>query len=98
MQRATNCLKANNTTREKLLESVVLAYKNYHVAILERIKGIQHEIYRKIHADNGGNQFDMPHSGVRKRQRDGDDPCDRLVPAELYNSAQAAYLALKDIL
>ena len=40
----------------------------------------------------------MPHSGVRKRQREGEDPCDRVVPGELYNSAQVAYLALRDIL
>jgi transposase len=98
MQRATNRLKAQNTSREKLLEAVVEAYNNYDVAILERIEGIQHEIYRRILADSGGNQFDMPHSGVRKRQREGEDPCDRAVPGELYNSAQVAYLALKDIL
>ena len=98
MQRAANRLKAQNTSREKLLEAVVEAYKNYDVAILERIEGIQHEIYRKILADNGGNQFDMPHSGVRKRQREGEDPCDRTVPRELYDSAQVAFLALKDIL
>ena len=98
MQRATNRLKAQNTSREKLLEAVVEAYNNYDVAILERIEGIQHEIYRRILADSGGNQFDMPHSGVRKRQREGEDPCDRVVPGELYNSAQVAYLALRDIL
>ena len=68
--------------------SVVLAYKNYDVAILERIEGIQHQIYREILAGSGGNQIDMPHSGVRKRQREGGDPCDRVVPTELYQSAQ----------
>ena len=67
-----------------------ISEQNYDVAILERIEGIQHEIYRRILADSGGNQFDMPHSGVRKRQREEKDPCDRVVPGELYNSAQVA--------
>ena len=98
MQRATNRLKAHNTTREKLLESVVSAYNNYDTDILERIEGIRHEIYRKMLANSGGNQFDMPHSGVRKRQREGDDPCDRVVPTELYDAAKVAYLGLKEIL
>jgi Mor family transcriptional regulator len=67
--RLTNRLKAKNTTREKLLECVTTAYNNYDVAILERIEGIQHEIYRQIMIDAGGNQFYMPHSGVRSRQK-----------------------------
>ena len=75
-----------------------ISERNYDVAILVCIEGIQHEIYRRVLADSGGNQFDMPHSGVRKRQREGEDPCDRVVPGELYNSAQVAYLALRDIL
>ena len=98
MQRATNMLKASNTTREKLLESVKLAYKNYDPLILERIEGIQHEIYRRVLENDGGNQFDMPHSGVRKRQKLGHDPCDRDVPAALYQAAQAAYMGLLDVL
>ena len=81
-------------TREKLLESVNIAYRDYDTDILARIEGIQHEIYRRILSDDGGNQFDMPHSDVRKRQRAGSDPCDRDVPNELYHSALAAYLAL----
>ena len=98
MQRATNMLKASNTTREKLLESVKLAYKNYDPLTLERIEGIQHEVYRRVLENDGGNQFDMPHSGVRKRQKLGHDPCDRDVPSALYQAAQAAYMGLLDVL
>jgi hypothetical protein len=88
-------LKASNTTTEKLLDAVEIAYKDYDVDILERIEGLQHEIYRQILIDSGGNQFDMPHSDIRKRQRAGADPCDRDVPKALYEKAQIAYLALK---
>lgn len=66
--------------------------------ILERIEGIQHEIYRRVLEDDGGNQIDMPHSGVRKRQKLGLDPCDRDVPFALYHAAQAAYMGLLDVL
>ena len=55
-----------------------ISERNYDVAILVCIEGIQHEIYRRILADSGGNQFDMP----RKRQREGEDSCDRVVPGE----------------
>jgi hypothetical protein len=98
MQRAANRLKALCKTREKLLESVRLAYVEYDPLMLERIEGIQHEIYRRVLIDEGGNQFDMPHSGVWSRQNRGEDPCDRVVPNDVYNKARIAYLALKDIL
>jgi hypothetical protein len=60
---------------------------------VQNIEGIQHEIYRCILKDNGGNQFDMPHSGVRDRQNSGDDPCDRIV-----RSAKKACSTYRDIL
>ena len=82
-------LKASNTTREKLLQSVTLAYTNYDSHILERIEGIQHEIYRRVLADGVGNQFDMPNSGVRQRQKQWLNPCDSDVTCELYQEAQA---------
>ena len=62
--------------------------------MLERVEGLQHEIYRKIMINAGGNQFDMPHSGVRKRQRSNEDPCDRFVPIDVYEGALAAYSGL----
>ena len=32
-------------------------------------------VYRQILENNGSNQYDMPHEGSRKRQRDGSDVC-----------------------
>ena len=43
-------------------------------------RDVQHEIYRQILIDSGGNQIDMPHPGIRKHRRAGADPCDRDVP------------------
>ena len=94
LQREANHLKANGKTREKLLKAVVKAYDDYDSIKLERVEGLQHEIYRKILIDEGGNQFDMPHSGVRQRQKNNEDPCDRIVPEDVYNNAQAAYMGL----
>jgi hypothetical protein len=96
--RLTNRLKANNKTTEKLLEAVIEAYDIYDTSVLERIEGIQHEIYRCILKDDGGNQFDMPHSGVRDRQKNGADPCDRTVSPKLVMSARIACSTFEDIL
>ena len=62
------------------------------------MEGLQHEIYRCILRDDGGNQFDMPHSGVRERQKKGQDPCDRRVPTELIDYAKGVLAALKALL
>ena len=94
LQRAANRLKANSKSREKLLNAVIRAYDEYDILKLERVEGLQHEIYRQILLDAGGNQFDMPHSGVRQRQNRNEDPCDRIVPGDLYRGAKAAYLGL----
>ena len=61
---------------------------------LERVEGLQHEICRQILIDEGGNQFDMPHSGVRQRQKNNEDPCDRIVPEQVFRDPKAAYSGL----
>ena len=98
MQRRTNRLKANNPTKEALLKAVEQAFEEYDVEILERMEGLQHEIYRCILRNDGGNQFDMPHSGVRERQKKGEDPCDRRVSADLIDHAKGTLAALRTFL
>ena len=62
------------------------------------MEGLEHEIYRCILRDDGGNQFGMPHSGVRERQKNGEDPCDRRVPTDLVDHAKGVLAALKTFL
>ena len=71
LQRSTNKIKANNPGKENMINAVLQAYEEYDVATIERVEGLQHEVYRCILRDGGGNQFDMPHSGVRERQKMG---------------------------
>ena len=43
-------------------------------------------VYCQILENNGSNQYDMPHEGSRKRQRDGSDVCDLTVTRGLVRS------------
>ena len=70
----------------------------YDLATLERLEGFQHEIYRCILRGGGGNQFDMPHSGDRERQKNGQDCGDRSVPADLVDFAKEALATLRALL
>jgi hypothetical protein len=54
--------------KEKLFERVESAFASYPIDTLERIHALQHSVYRSILANEGGNQFYTPHSGVRNRQ------------------------------
>ena len=46
------------------------AYAEYDsTRILEIVWGVLFEVYRLILEDNGNNQYKVPHSGVRRRDR-----------------------------
>ena len=52
-----------------------------------RVHALQFEVYREILRNDGGNQFKMPHSGIRTRQKNGEEICDLSVPIDAYNRA-----------
>jgi hypothetical protein len=71
------------------------AFREYDKDTLERLEGIQMEIYRCILDDDGGNDYQIPHSGIRVRQKKGQDVADYSVPQELYQKAQATVSRLR---
>ena len=84
LQCDTNELKGVHCDLWKLKEVVVEAFKQYPSDKLERIDALQYEIYRQIIEHDGGNDFPMPHSGIRNRQKNDQDVADRGVSQELY--------------
>ena len=55
---------------------------------LERVHACLFTVYRQILENNGSNQYDMPHEGTRKRQRDGSNVRDLTVTRELVRAGR----------
>jgi hypothetical protein len=66
--------------------------------ILNRFDALQYAVYREILKDGGNNQYKVPHSGIRRRQRSGLEVIDRNVLAIDYHSARAKILELRNLL
>ena len=71
-------MKGQSKDTKVLYSCVKKAFKQYDKATLERLEGIQMEIYRCILDDDGGNDYQIPHSGIRVRQKNGQDVVDYL--------------------
>jgi hypothetical protein len=95
LQCQVNKLKGKSKDTKILYSCVKKAFEEYDKDTLERLEGIQMEIYRCILDDDGGNDYQIPHSGIRVRQKNGQDVPDYSVPTELYQKAQAAVLRLR---
>ena len=72
------------------MKHVKVAFRDYDKDALERLEAIQMEICRKILADEGGNDYKIPHSGIRVRQKKGHDVADYNVPYALIQRARAS--------
>lgn len=95
LQRASDALRFMYNSTTELMEAVETAYWQYPVDTLERIHALQYEIYRCILKNNGGNQYKLPHSGIRKRQKEGRPVEDRKVDKELVKTAQEELVRLE---
>ena len=79
------------------MKAVKDAFYDYDEDQLLRIEALQMEVYRKILENEGGNDFPMPHSDIRKRQNNGLPVVDYSVPAALVRSAKDALLRLESL-
>ena len=95
LQCDTNELKGENCDLWKLKSSVIKAFNKYEPERLERIEAILYEIYRQVMEHDGGNDFPMPHSDIRKRQKNGEDVVDRNISRDLFDHMQATILDLE---
>lgn len=86
-------LQRQSPSLRKLIENVKTVFDNFSSEKIERIHAIKYATYREVLRVNGGNQYKVPHSGIRKRQimNDINHPTiDRKVDSALVASARAA--------
>ena len=62
-----------------------------------RIHALQLQIYREVMNCDGNNTYKLPHTGIRKRQLDGVEVANYIVPLELYHLARASVVCLADL-
>jgi hypothetical protein len=73
-----------------IIEAVRHCWEEYEHGALSRVHALQHAIFRAVLENDGGNQYDIPHTRINWRQRHGENPLDRIVPPALFNKAQDA--------
>ncbi len=67
------------------MSNVKEAFRDYDWQSLDRIDGVLKSIYRSILLCKGDNDYELPHSAVRKRQLNGLDITDHTVDNNLVN-------------
>lgn len=88
LQKQSEHFKAGAETLEELFTSVKTAYLNYSMEQLERVDALLFVAYREILENLGGNQYDVPHTGIRKRQKNGEVVADLTVSVQVVRSAR----------
>jgi hypothetical protein len=68
LQKIAKRIKYSVTSKEEFIQIVSDAFHDYPVDKLIRINALQLVAYREILRAMGGNQYNMPHTGIRKRQ------------------------------
>ena len=94
LQKRANVLKGKLRDVPSLVNAIKTAYNVYDECSFTRIYTLQLQTYREVMNCDGNNTFKLPHSGIRKRQRDGVDVANFIVPPELYHLARASAVGL----
>ena len=88
LQKESDHIRANGKTIPLLIESVKTAWIDYDSNLLVRAEALSLEICRQVLDHGGCNQYKLPHSGINKRQRNGENVCDYTISATLVNKAR----------
>jgi hypothetical protein len=83
LDKQAHLLKGDGKSIPELIFSVIGAFEAYPSAALERVHALKHEIYRQILKNEGGNQYNLPHTTIRYCQNHQQDSLDRIVPMEI---------------
>ena len=84
--------KGSNTSQklEDLFFQVTGTYEDYPSDIFSRVHAFMYEVYRLILKNYGGNDYQLPHTHIRKRQQDwGVDTADLYVEVSSVEDAEA---------
>jgi hypothetical protein len=78
-----------------MIGAVEEAFKNYDEGQLQRVHALTFEIFRQILKSNGGNNYKIPHSNLRKRMKNGDVPWRLNCPKESLEQAKEEIFRLQ---
>jgi hypothetical protein len=78
------------------VQAVNEAWADYSPLDLVRVEALRFIAYREILKCGCGSQYDMPHTGITKRQRDGQAVTNRSVSAALEQAGRNALAALNN--
>ena len=71
-----------------MVSAVTRAYREYDLDQLARVHALIYVVYREILENVGSNQYDMPHTGIRARQTNGQSLDDRTVSTDVVRAAR----------
>lgn len=99
IQKTVKKIKYSVTSKDEFIDIVTKAFNDNPVVKLIRLCALQLVAYREILKSNGGNQYRMPHTGIRIRQNANfdhrhdlvEDCCDYIVTAEVIRTAVDQY-------
>lgn len=83
LQARSHILREETNSMPDLIQAVRNAWANYSATDLIRVEALKYVVYREILKSEGGNQYDIPHSGIRQRERAGEEVIDRSVDPQL---------------
>jgi hypothetical protein len=83
LQSRSHAYRTEATCFEDLRDAVQEAWTAYPHELLTRVEALRLVVYREILKNGGGNQYDMPHTGINRRQHSGEAVVDHSVSAAL---------------
>jgi prepilin-type processing-associated H-X9-DG protein len=88
LQARADILKGAHQSKDALMDAVMTAYNEYDMDCLERVDALLFTIYRLVLDNGGSNQFEIPHTGIRNRQKNGENVTDYSIPEGLVQKAR----------
>jgi len=82
LQRRADEIRQGGQDVNGIMERTERAFEDYDSQKIVNVEAVLCEVYRQVLRSGGGNQYKIPHTGVRKRQHAGEEPIDRRVSLE----------------
>jgi hypothetical protein len=76
LSRAANNYDVHSKTVDHILYNVMHTFDEYPADTIARAVALQFSVYREVLKAHGDNNYDLPHSAIRKRQQEGDEEID----------------------
>jgi len=78
-------MKMNASNIQQLVQKVTLAFDDYPASTITNIWAQLYAVYNAILQQNGGNKYKLPHTGINRRARNGQNAIDLMIDVEAFN-------------